>query len=375
MILINFPSPIHQGMAIAHEEPFYKRLSFNLITLALLATLLYLGNGILIPLFFSILLATLLLPVVNFLQRIRVHRVLSILLSILVSMLFIVGIIYLLSRQIGLFLEDSDTIKDRVTELIQSFQAWIDDKFSINASKQNKYIKETTDNIKEQGAGVVGKTFGTLTDILSFMIFIPVYTFLILYYRGLIKKFIIAVFKSAKPEKVEEILYESRVIGQYYVLGLSMEMTIVFGLNCIGFLIVGVHYAVFLALTAALLNLIPYIGMLTASVFSMLITLVSSDTPSDAIWVAVVLGAVQLIDNNFLMPMIVGNRVRINALVTILGVVIGGTLCGVPGMFLAIPGIAVLKVVFDRVEELKPWGMMLGDDVTNPKEKKKKPIH
>jgi len=345
-----------------------------LITLALLALTLYLGKGILIPLFFSILLATLLLPVVNFLQRIKVHRVLSILLSILISMLFIVGIVYLLSRQIGSFLEDSDSIKERVTELIQSFQGWIDDKFNINASKQNKYIKETTDNIKEQGAGVVGKTFGTLTDILSFVVFIPVYTFLILFYRGLIKKFIVAVFKNGKPGKVEEILYESRVIGQYYVLGLSMEMAIVFGLNCIGFLIVGIDYAIFLALVAALLNLVPYIGMMVASLFSMLITLVSSDTPSDVIWVAVVLAAVQLIDNNFLMPMIVGNRVRINALVTILGVVIGGTLCGVPGMFLAIPGIAVLKVIFDRVEELQPWGMMLGDDVKEEKAKKKKPI-
>jgi predicted PurR-regulated permease PerM len=360
-------------MTSTHQDPFYKRLSFNLINLALLAVALYLGKSILIPLFFSILLATLLLPVVNFLQRIKIHRALSIIISILISVSIIVGIIYVLSRQIGNFLEDSDTIKERFNQLIHSVQEWIDDKFDINASKQKKYLNETTENMKESGADVVGKTFGTLTDILSFMIFIPVYTFLILYYRSLIKKFLISVFKRSKAEKVEEILYESRVIGQYYVLGLSMEMTIVFTLNCIGFLIVGIQYSIFLALVAALLNLIPYIGMITASIFSMLVTLVTSENTSDVIWVGVVLGAVQLIDNNFLMPMIVGNKVRINALVTILGVVIGGTLCGVPGMFLAIPGIAVLKVIFDRVEELKPWGMMLGDDVKD-EEKKKKPI-
>ncbi len=102
----------------------------------------------------------------------------------------------------------------------------------------------------------------------------------------------------------------------------------------------------------------------------MLITLVSSETTSDVSWVAIVLAAVQFVDNNFLMPLIVGNKVRINALVTIVGVVTGGALCGVSGMFLAIPGLAVMKVIFDRVEGLKPWGMILGDDTTGKKEKR-----
>jgi len=54
--------------------------------------------------------------------------------------------------------------------------------------------------------------------------------------------------------------------------------------------------------------------------------------------------------------------VRINALVTIIGVLVGGALCGVPGMFLAIPGLAVLKVIFDKVPDLQPWGLLLGDE-------------
>jgi len=105
-----------------------------------------------------------------------------------------------------------------------------------------------------------------------------------------------------------------------------------------------------------------------------LITVVSNDNPVLGLWVAAVLAAVQLIDNNFLMPLIVGNKVRINALVTILGVVTGGTLCGVGGMFLAIPAIAFLKVLFDHVPGLQSWGILLGDDVTGQDEKKTKPI-
>ena len=142
-----------------------------------------------------------------------------------------------------------------------------------------------------------------------------------------------------------------------------IETTIVFTLNTIGFLIIGIKYVVFLALLAALLNLIPYVGMLVANIFAMVITLVSSEDPKLVLWVGVVLAVVQIIDNNFTMPWIVGNKVRINALVTIVGVLVGGALCGIPGMFLAIPGLAVLKVIFDKVPQLRPWGVLLGDQL------------
>jgi predicted PurR-regulated permease PerM len=356
------------------SEPFYKRLSLNLLTLAILAATLYVAQGILVPFFFSVLLATLLLPVTNFLQRRRFPKVLSILITLLVSLLIIVGVVYFLSHQVGNFLQDFDSIRERILKLFTSFQLWIDKTFNINTSKQNQYLRDTAENIKESGAGMVGKTVGTVTEVVSYLVFLPVYTFLILYYKDLIKRFLVSVFGRGSSDKVGEILYESRIIGQYYVMGLLTDMVIVFALNAVGFLILGIQYAIFLALLSALLNLIPYIGMLIANVFSMLVTLVTSEQISDVVWVAAILAVVQFIDNNFLMPLVVGNKVRINALVTILGVVIGGTLCGVSGMFLAIPGIAVLKVIFDRVESLQPWGMILGDHLPEEEKKKSDPI-
>jgi predicted PurR-regulated permease PerM len=346
--------------------PYYQKISYNLITLGLLTTLLYYGQSILIPLFFSILLATLLLPVTNFLQRKRFPKVLAIILC--------TGIVYFLSRQVSNFLADADAIKKRFQELADQLQQWVDSTFDVSERKQDQYIKDTTKKLEDSGAGIVGQTVLTITGALSYVVFLPVYTFLILFYKDLIKRFLISVFKNGSEEQVQEVLYESRTIGQQYVLGLLTDMVIVFTLNAVGFLILGIKYAVFLALVGALLNLIPYIGMLTANVFGMLITLVSSDSTSDVIWVAVIFAVVQVIDNNILMPMIVGNKVRINALVTIVGVVIGGTLCGVAGMFLAIPGIAVLKIIFDHVDGLRPWGMLLGDEVTGKKERRRKPI-
>jgi len=75
-----------------------------------------------------------------------------------------------------------------------------------------------------------------------------------------------------------------------------------------------------------------------------------------------VIAGVQFLDNNILMPRIVGSKVKINALATIVGVVVGGELAGIAGMFLSLPIIAVLKVVFDRTDSFKQWGVLFGDE-------------
>src|SRR5436190_21879292 len=99
-------------MRLEAKLPFYAKVCLNLLTVSLLAYILYVGQGILVPLFFSILLATLLLPVTNFLERRKFPKVVAILVSIVVSLAAIAAIIYFLSRQISVFLEDIDTIKD-----------------------------------------------------------------------------------------------------------------------------------------------------------------------------------------------------------------------------------------------------------------------
>jgi predicted PurR-regulated permease PerM len=330
----------------------------------------YYGKGIVLPFLFAVLLSMLMLPATNFLARKKFPKVLSILVPLILAFVLIAGVIYLLSRQIIHFADDLPTLKTRVTELGSSLQNWMDESLKISVPKQNQYIKDTVQDIKEQGPKLVGITFLSVTEMLAYVVLLPIYTFLMLFYRKTIKTFFISVFKNGSEDRVRDILSESGTIAQQYVTGLLIETTIVFTLNTIGFLVLGIKYAIFLALLAALLNLIPYVGMLLANIIAIVVTLVSSENISDALWVGVILAVVQFIDNNFGMPLIVGNKVRINALVTIVGVLVGNALCGVPGMFLAIPALAVLKVICDRVPDLKAWGVLLGDEIENNSEKK-----
>lgn len=357
-------------MMEATKRPFYIKLSLNLITIALLITAAYLGKNVILPIMFAILLATLLLPIYKFLQRKKFPKPLAILLPLVLTLVLIVSVVFLLSKQVIHFFDDLPTLNERVDELKEKVQHWVDDTAHIKVKDQNTYLKDAGQKLKTNAPKMIGATVVTLTDILTYLVLIPIYTFLVLFYKDTIKSFLLNVFQNGSEKKVEEILNESTSVAQHYILGLSIETALVFALNVIGFLVLGIKYAVFLALLAALLNLIPYVGILSANVICMFITLISSDTPTDALWVGVVLAVVQFLDNNFGMPMIVGNKVKINALVTILGILIGGAVCGIPGMFLAIPALAVMKVIFERVPDLKPWAILLSDEENDKKPKR-----
>jgi len=111
-----------------------------------------------------------------------------------------------------------------------------------------------------------------------------------------------------------------------------------------------------------LFNIIPYIGIFSALIVSSAVTLATAPSQTTVIYVMVTMVVTHLIDSNVLLPLVVGSKVRINALITVLGVIIGEMVWGIPGMFLSIPVIAVFKIIFDRIDSLKPWGIILGDE-------------
>lgn len=266
------------------------------------------------------------------------------------------------------------TMARRFDELLAMAQQWVNETFNISFWRQDLYISETAEKMKDSGPRVLQQTFTTVTEIISYFVLFPFYTFLILYHKATIKKFLVEVFTRTEEDRVVDVLHESQSIILQYVAGLLIELTIVFSLNAAGFLVFGIKYPIFLALVAALLNIVPYIGMLVANIFCIVITLISSENLTDIFIVAGVLAGVQLVDNNILMPLVVGNKIRINALAIIIGVMVGGALAGVPGMFLAIPGIALMKVVFERVHSLRPWATLLSDEYHDEDSNEKNPI-
>jgi len=352
------------------QLPYYVRLCIKLLLLFLIGWIAYLGASIIVPIYFSILLAILLLPLANALERLKLPQALADITAVLSAVVVIVLLFYFLSTQISSFMTDMPSIRKHLSEHYYAIRDWVNHKFDISFTQQTVFIRNTTKQITSSGGSYVGHTFSSLTETFISLVIVTIYTFLILFYRHLIRKFLLAVFRKEHLIKVEEVLVESKSMVKNYMLGLLIEMSIIATVNSIILLCLGIKYAIFLGVFIAILNLVPYIGIITGMLFAILVTLTTSSNMNDILWIIISLGIVHVVDSNFLMPRIVGSKVKINALMAITGVLFGGTLMGIAGVFLALPTLAILKIIFDRVDGLEPWGLLLGDEFHNNKKTK-----
>jgi len=332
-----------------------------MLLLFLVFYVIYIGQQIILPLGFSFLFAVLLRPLEVAFLRLRIPRVIAILLVITIALLVVIGIIIFISSQIASFMSDIPAVKRNLEDLGRQSQNWIDKTFHFTARQQDVLLEqaksETVNNLGAMG------TFNIITTSLATLTLIPVYVFLFMYYRTLLLRFVTQLFADEHLSRVEEIIREIRYVVQHYITGLLTETTIVAVLNTVGLVLIGAPYAVLLGLVGAILNLIPYIGGLLAIILTALLTFTNTGSAEVMTWSIIVYLLVQFVDNNFLVPYIIGSRVKLNALFSIVGVLLGGALCGIVGMFLSIPIIAIFKVICDRIDDLKPWGQLLGDDV------------
>ncbi|PWS33875.1 AI-2E family transporter [Pedobacter paludis] len=340
------------------KYPFYIKAPVILLGLVITVFMLSVLRDILVPLAFAALIAILLNPLSNRLER-KIPKIISIIISMLIALLIVMGLMYFLSSQIAHFFDNVDAMKQKFSELLHIIQQWLEKTFGISSSKQVQMLNEAANGSK----AVIGQTLNGVLGVLSVVFLIPVYTFLIMLYKTLILNFLYEVFSEENQKKVGEILAETKAAIQSYIVGLLIETSIVAVLNSVALLALGVPNAILIGVIGAILNLLPYIGGIIAIALPVLMATLTQDGFSTQLLIIGAYALIQFIDNNILVPRIVSSKVQINALISIVIVLLGAALWGVPGMFLSIPFIAVLKIIFDRIDGLKPWGKLLGDNI------------
>ena len=289
----------------------------------------------------------------------KTNRVIAIVLVVFFALLIILAVVYFISSQVGMFSEALSQLKQKFTLLLTDSVNWISQTFNVSTEKINEWITKTKGEGINSSTIIIGQTLTTLSGILVIIFLLPVYVFMFLFYKPLLLDFVSRLFSSRQQATVVEVLTETQTLIQSY-LGLLVEAGIVATLNTVALLILGIDYAIVLGIIGALLNVIPYIGGIVAVALPMILAF-ATKSPIYVLLVLIAYVIVQFIDNNFIVPKIVASRVKINALVSIIAVFTGSALWGVPGMFLALPLTAIVKVIFDRIEPLKPWGFLLGD--------------
>lgn len=337
------------------------------IVIALSIAGLLMAQDVVVPLAFAVFLSVVMLPLVKWLERKKLNSVLAItiVLSSFTILLFFIG--WLIIDQVIALINDLPDIETRITAFLTKLSTVLSNEFSISLSQQTSFLQDSLKTI----SSYAGDLFLSTTSLLSLLIQIPIYIFLLLIYRDKFKSF----FDQLLPNN-EDLGWKKELekVLQGYVVGLSVVTLIIALLNTIGLALLGIEHAIFFGLLSGLLTIIPYVGIFIGAALPALLALVTKDSGWYAVGVIGYFSFVQFLEGNFITPRITGSKVSINALAAIIALVLGGKILGVAGMILAVPAIGVLKILLTHTNHLKPFVLLLEDkkDSTPKKSLKKK---
>jgi len=341
--------------------PFYAKLALVFIGIFAMVYTMYIGQRIIVPIVFAILIAILLNPLVNYLTNKNVNKLVAISTAVILAIVAVSVILYVLSSQISMLCDTYPQLKIKFNVVSVQLVQWLSDRLNIRASKIDEWLNitqtQTVSNL------VVSEKLTEAGQLLMTGILLPVYLFMILYYKPLLLEFTRKLFRQEHHAIILEVFISTKKIIQSYLVGLFFEMIIIAVLNSVGLLILGIDYAIILGITGAILNVIPFVGGIIAIALPVSVAFITKDSVSYPLLVFLVYIFIQFADNHYIIPRIVASRVKLNALVSVVVVLTGGALWGIPGMFVSIPLTGIIKVIFDHIESLKPWGFLLGNVV------------
>jgi predicted PurR-regulated permease PerM len=323
----------------------------------------YMLQDFFIPLLFAVILSVLIYPIVHYFEtKLCFNRIVSITIAIVIFCTMVFTLMAIIGIQFQEIVSKSDHYYSQIEHKIKPLLAETEKTIKINPKDvipaDGKEIKEIA---KENSSNIL-QILTSSGSILGDFMLSPLYMFLFLLYRNFLISFIYkATAKIVSKSKMRLIIHDLYKVQQNYLLGLLIVMTLVGILNSLGLLLLGIEYPFFFGFLAALLLLIPYIGIIIGSLLPALIALATKDSYWYAIGVIAIFGFIQFLEGNFITPKITGTKVSLNAFVSILSIILFSMLWGIPGMILALPVTASLKVIFDNSDNMKSIGFLLGD--------------
>jgi predicted PurR-regulated permease PerM len=333
-----------------------------LLLLFLIFAGLYYAKPFLVPVTFAGLFAMLLLPISLWLEGRGVNRAVAVLLSILVLVAVFTGIVWLISWQVSDLAQDAQQIEQNLTQKIEEIRNYISHSLGISRRQQDKIINQQQEGGGGRLSGLVSQLLSGVGGFLTNLLLVLVYTFLFIYFRDHLKKFILMLVPRTEQAKAETTIHRCRLVAQKYITGLSLMIASLWVMYGIGFSIVGIKNAIFFAILCGLLEIVPFVGNLTGNVITVLMSVAQGGDMGMIVGIIVTYAIVQFLQTYLLEPLVVGAEVNIHPLFTIISIVLGEMLWGIPGMILAIPLLGIVKIICDNVEPLKPYGFLIGEE-------------
>lgn len=334
--------------------PYSVKYLISLLLAIAVVFILIVTRQLLVPLFVSVLFAYILYPSAYRMENLGIPRIITNLLLIIVTIGIVVGGVYLTSILIASFTADLPDIRSQFEENVKYFQDILGGILGIGEDQFEDLIN---------GFGSVTEYFVEIftatTNTIVILGLIPVYTFLLLLYRNKFREFLSKISSPDHQQTLNRIVEQAAEVVPKYLKGLIVVVLILMIINSLGFYLIGIKYAIFFGIIAALFNFIPYLGTILGFA-AVLVLVLATQTPGLAFGVLLLFFPVQFFENNILTPNITGSYVNINPLIIILSLFAANMIWGLPGMLLVIPYLAMFKIICENVEFLEPIGFLIG---------------
>ncbi len=337
-----------------------KETTYFLIILYLVIYGVIILKPVLIPILFAALFGTLLVPVANLLERLKIKRSLSVIMSLLLLIIVFGGLVYLIQWQLSDFIIDLPELGGMLTDKLSKLQEFINKSNFFEINLETERLKEAIFSFAQKNTGSFAQILFSMLGGITIFLLIPVYIFLFLLYRDFLQEFVIRLFHEKTKENVGVMIKKIQKVSQSWLIGMFGVSIILSVLNSISLLAFGIEHAIFFGVLAGLLNVVPYLGPMFGSLLPILFAWITKDSIWYPAGILIYFYMVQLLESYFLTPTIVGGNVNINPLIVIVALVVGYFTWGVIGMILIIPTVAILKLLFDEIESLKPIGFLFG---------------
>ncbi len=343
------------------KQPLYMKLPMVLLTIVLTVAIMIYAKSILVPLVISGLLAILISPLSSWLESKGVPRIIAAFLSLIALLGFMFGLIYFFYNQLIGFADEIYLLERRMAEFLKAFNEFTEQHIEGAVPISFDDIQNAAFNyIYANMASLTQGVIATATTI-TIIFIIPIYIFLFIYFRRFLVEFILRAFPEKDRDKVNHVIRKVKLVVQNYIVGMFIVIIILAILNSIALYSFGLRHALLFAVFAALLNVIPFLGPFIAATLPIVYALLTKDSLWYPFGIFLSFYVIQLAESNIFTPKIVGGKVSMNPLMTIVALLFGNFIWGLAGMILFIPGMAMLKVIFDEVEGLEPYGFLLGD--------------
>jgi predicted PurR-regulated permease PerM len=309
------------------------------------------------PIVMAMLISYLLFPVADLFEKFHIPRILAIVISILFAIAIIIGVVIFITKQLQIFLEDLPQMKEQAFNNYQRLENFIRSKTGIEPN-----LAERLSQLGQLSGSFIANAFTATTGTFARIILLPVFIFLMLFYRTKFHEFLLKLIPEENHFKANKIALEVSHVAKNYLGGVLIVVTILAIINSIGLMIIGIEHAILFGVISAIMNFIPYFGTLLGAAFPLIYVLTTYEDITYAPKIIVLFIFIQFLENNILTPNITGGKVDLNPFVTILAIFAAGLLWGVLGMFVIIPLLGIFKIICQHIDSLKPYAFLLGTE-------------